>query len=273
MTATTAPQPRTDAEPGASAAAARRGRPRARHARDGRRHVAAVRRRLATSCPSPPTPSPPTSSPPPSAAGASAPSPSALDLPGRRPSLALTWGHLGRRTTLGLPTGRHALRGRADPRARRGGPSATSGRRRRCSPASCSSAGAALWVGAWLADLAAFRLWTPFEALIPVGTLFVFASLFSAERTPGAGRRAVARAGAWLRARCTAPPASRPARRGSAATPASARALVAAGGCRPRRRRRRRSAGVIGPRLPGADADPIVAVRDLGRRRRLTHRR
>ena len=44
------------------------------------------------------------------------------------------------------------------------------------------AAGAALWAGAWLADLAAFRLWTSFEALIPSGTIFVFASLFAAER-------------------------------------------------------------------------------------------
>jgi transglutaminase-like putative cysteine protease len=45
------------------------------------------------------------------------------------------------------------------------------------------AAGAAMWVAAWLGDVAAFRLWTPFEALIPSGTVFMFASLFAADQS------------------------------------------------------------------------------------------
>ncbi|MGH9118268.1 MAG: transglutaminaseTgpA domain-containing protein [Acidimicrobiales bacterium] len=41
-------------------------------------------------------------------------------------------------------------------------------------------AGVALWAVAFIADWAAFRVWVPFEAVIPAGTVFVFASLFSA---------------------------------------------------------------------------------------------
>lgn len=40
-------------------------------------------------------------------------------------------------------------------------------------------AGIAIWVVAFIADWAAFRVWVPFEALVPAGTMFVFASLFS----------------------------------------------------------------------------------------------
>lgn len=38
-----------------------------------------------------------------------------------------------------------------------------------------------VWAVAWLADLAAFRLWAPFEAIIPAGTVFLFASIFGAD--------------------------------------------------------------------------------------------
>jgi transglutaminase-like putative cysteine protease len=41
-------------------------------------------------------------------------------------------------------------------------------------------AGVAIWVVAFIADWAAFRVWVPFEAVVPAGTMFVFASLLSA---------------------------------------------------------------------------------------------
>ena len=95
---------------------------------------------------------------------------------------ALVWGHLAASTTYGIPTGTTA-REAVDQLelAWR-----TFGDVRAPAPVLDGfllSAGAALWVGVWLADLAAFRLWTPFEALIPCGTLFVFASLFSADKS------------------------------------------------------------------------------------------
>lgn len=43
-------------------------------------------------------------------------------------------------------------------------------------------AGLALWWSAFVADWAAFRLWVPIEAVVPTGTVFVFASLFAAPR-------------------------------------------------------------------------------------------
>jgi transglutaminase-like putative cysteine protease len=43
----------------------------------------------------------------------------------------------------------------------------------------------ALWVVAYIADWAAFRLWVPFEATLPAGTLFLFTALLGAERGRG----------------------------------------------------------------------------------------
>jgi transglutaminase-like putative cysteine protease len=43
----------------------------------------------------------------------------------------------------------------------------------------------ALWVVAYVADWAAFRLWVPFEATLPAGTLFLFTALLGAERGRG----------------------------------------------------------------------------------------
>jgi transglutaminase-like putative cysteine protease len=40
----------------------------------------------------------------------------------------------------------------------------------------------ALWVVAYVADWAAFRLWVPFEATLPAGTLFLFTALLGADR-------------------------------------------------------------------------------------------
>jgi transglutaminase-like putative cysteine protease len=39
----------------------------------------------------------------------------------------------------------------------------------------------ALWATAFVSDWAAFRLWVPFESIIPAGTLFLFASMFGAD--------------------------------------------------------------------------------------------
>jgi transglutaminase-like putative cysteine protease len=39
-----------------------------------------------------------------------------------------------------------------------------------------------LWWAAFVADWAAFRLWVPFEAILPAGTVFVFSSLFASQR-------------------------------------------------------------------------------------------
>jgi transglutaminase-like putative cysteine protease len=174
--------------------------------------------------------------------------------------LVLTWSHLGATTALGLPTTAtiEAARDRLDEAWRMfdevKAPAPVL-------PGFLLAAGAALWAGAWLADLAAFRLWTSFEALIPSGTVFVFASLFTAEKG-----RAAAAAG-WLAAalgfvlvhrtvRQHASPSwlgSDP-RLGTAALLKAGAGLVALAVL---------GAVVIGPRLPGAGEAAIVAVRDL----------
>lgn len=43
----------------------------------------------------------------------------------------------------------------------------------------------AVWCIAYIADWAAFRLWVPFEATLPAGTLFLFTSLLGTERGRG----------------------------------------------------------------------------------------
>jgi transglutaminase-like putative cysteine protease len=45
------------------------------------------------------------------------------------------------------------------------------------------AAGLSLWWSAFVADWAAFRVWVPFESVVPAGTVFVFASLFAAKKS------------------------------------------------------------------------------------------
>ena len=45
------------------------------------------------------------------------------------------------------------------------------------------AAGLSLWWSAFVADWAAFRVWVPFESVVPAGTVFVFSSLFAAKQS------------------------------------------------------------------------------------------
>ncbi len=45
------------------------------------------------------------------------------------------------------------------------------------------AAGLALWWSAFVADWAAFRVWVPFESVVPAGTVFVFSSLWAAHES------------------------------------------------------------------------------------------
>jgi transglutaminase-like putative cysteine protease len=45
------------------------------------------------------------------------------------------------------------------------------------------AAGLSLWWAAFVADWAAFRVWVPFESVVPAGTVFVFSSLFAAHHS------------------------------------------------------------------------------------------
>jgi transglutaminase-like putative cysteine protease len=169
--------------------------------------------------------------------------------------VALTWGYLWDTTWYGLPTG-ETLRTGADQfeQAWR-----TFGDVRAPAPVLTGfllSSAVALWAAAWLADLAAFRQWTPFEALIPTGTIFLFTSIFSADRAR------VLAAVLWITAAIafvllhrTARQQTSPswlgsdARIGSHALVRTGVGLTVAAVC---------VAWVFGPRLPGADDDPLV---------------
>jgi transglutaminase-like putative cysteine protease len=107
--------------------------------------------------------------------------------------LALCWGHLGHTTTYGVPTTETwdaawdrltaAWHGFDDVKA----PAPVL-------PGFMLSLAAVLWVIGWAADTAAFRIWAPFEALIPSGTLFVFSAYF------GTDENSLLAAAAWLAA-------------------------------------------------------------------------
>jgi transglutaminase-like putative cysteine protease len=113
---------------------------------------------------------------------------------------------------------------------------------------------AALVFGAFLADWAAFRLWSPFEALVAPFSVFVFCSLLGADRQQVASASGfAATAVAYLLAHRVA--AREGTWHGTGARPAR-RALVAVGSV----------VGVLavvvgvlaGPRLPGATEEAVV---------------
>ena len=175
-------------------------------------------------------------------------------------ALALTWAHLGETTAFGIPT--PATFGAAGDRLEEAwrlfdevkAPAPVL-------PGFLIAAGAALWAGAWLADLAAFRLWTSFESLVPSGTVFVFASLFAADRgRTGAAAFWLAAALAFVLVHRTVRQHGSPSwlgsdpRLGTASLLKVGAGLVAVSVL---------LAWALGPRLPGASDAAIVAVRDL----------
>ena len=148
---------------------------------------------------------------------------------------------------------------------RRPGP----GDRRASSLASC----VALWVIAYVADWAAFRLWVPFEATLPAGTLFLFTALLGVAAGPGLG------VGALRQPRCSrscslhrhGPPGRQ--RHWVAERRAAGNRSLARRGRRPRRRRRAGRHAASAPPCP-APARPgvIDPARSAPRRRRPRHR-
>jgi transglutaminase-like putative cysteine protease len=171
--------------------------------------------------------------------------------------LVLTWLHLWSSTLVGVPTLdtldaagdelRRAWRTFGDTRA----PAPVL-------PGFLLVSGAVLWVSAWLADTAAFRQWTSFEAVIPSATLFAFTSIFSADRNrPLAAVLWLGAAMAFVLLHRAARLEPSPSWLGSDARHGT-RSMVQAGA----------ALGVAalavgaitGSRLPGADATPLVAV-------------
>jgi len=120
----------------------------------------------------------------------------------------------------------------------------------------------AIWCIAYMADWAAFRLWVPFEATLPAGTLFLFTALLGAERGRGwaVGLFAGASLSFFLLHRMSRQDrlshwVGDGARRGHrwllAAGVALGTAAVVAG-------------SLLGPMLPGADAVGVIDARGLG---------
>ena len=124
------------------------------------------------------------------------------------------------------------------------------------------AASVALWVMVYVADWAAFRASATFEALLPSATLFLFAAALGAPGGRVAGAMAYAAAAMLFvllrrtldQERSSAWAASHRTRgRWSLLGTGTALTVVAV------------VAGAIaGPKLPGADADPLIAWRDMG---------
>ena len=120
----------------------------------------------------------------------------------------------------------------------------------------------ALWAVAFVADWAAFRLWVPFEAILPAGTLFLFTALLGHDA--GRGLAVGTFAGATLAFFLT----HRMSRLQATSHWVAGRALPG--------RRWLVGSGlglgvvavllgtVVGPSLPGADADGVINPRGLG---------
>jgi transglutaminase-like putative cysteine protease len=124
------------------------------------------------------------------------------------------------------------------------------------------AAGVAVWWAAFVADWAAFRLWVPFEAVVPAGTVFIFASLFAAHENQVAAAmlfilatfvfllvHRVARQqanGNWV---------SSDVNRGTDAMLRGGVFIAVAAVM---------AAAIIGPRVPQADADALVGWRGNG---------
>ena len=171
-------------------------------------HEPAVRRRRLARADGRQRASPPTSSPPRCAAAASSLPVAGVADGGRRPPSWPPGPRYWSTTVGGHPHRRHLVGDAGRPRRGVGAVPGRGGARRRSRPASCWPAASPCGWWPTSADWAAFRLWVPFEATLPAGTLFLFTA---AARHRRAGRGwavgAVRRRAARLPARCTAWPA------------------------------------------------------------------
>ncbi|MFN0029378.1 MAG: DUF3488 and DUF4129 domain-containing transglutaminase family protein [Acidimicrobiales bacterium] len=118
------------------------------------------------------------------------------------------------------------------------------------------------WLVAFLGDWSAFRLWAPVEATVPAGSLFVFASLLGADqsRTVLTALFFIAAVLFLLVHRVARLEMSSGWVGGSGAK--GARAQLAMGGAVAVVALV--AVAVVGPLLPGATADPVFDVKDIG---------
>lgn len=120
----------------------------------------------------------------------------------------------------------------------------------------------AIWAVAFVADWAAFRLWVPFEAILPAGTLFLFTALLGADagQSWAVGTFAGTTLAFFLAHRLSRQHASShwvadrtaPGRRWLVASGLALGAVAVLVGT------------LIGPTLPGADAVGVINPRGLG---------
>ena len=123
---------------------------------------------------------------------------------------------------------------------------------------------AAVWIIAFLADWAAFRVAAAFEALLPAAVLFVFSALLGGPGSAVASSALFAacallfvllhRTAAQIRRSRWAAGTRREGRWSLIATGAGIIAVAVIAGA------------VAGPRLPGADAEAVVALQDINER-------
>jgi transglutaminase-like putative cysteine protease len=126
-----------------------------------------------------------------------------------------------------------------------------------------AASGAAIWVLVFVADWAAFRVSATFEALLPATTLFVFAAALGGSGSPFAGAAVFAGAALLFVLLHRTSNQERTSRwagehhsQGRWSLLGTGAALIAAAVV----------AGLIaGPKLPGAEAEPVVAWRDINR--------
>ncbi len=118
------------------------------------------------------------------------------------------------------------------------------------------------WLVAFLGDWSAFRLWAPVEATVPAGSLFVFASLLGADqsRTVLTALFFIAAVAFLLvhrvaRLEMSSGWVGGGASRGARAQLAMGGAIAAVALV---------AVAVVGPLLPGATADPVFDVKDIG---------
>jgi len=126
-----------------------------------------------------------------------------------------------------------------------------------------AASGAAIWVLVFVADWAAFRVSATFEALLPATTLFVFAAALGGSGSPFAGAAVFAGAALLFVLLHRTSNQERTSRwagehhsQGRWSLLGTGAALIATAVV----------AGLIaGPKLPGAEAEPVVAWRDINR--------
>lgn len=175
--------------------------------------------------------------------------------------LAITWIHAGDTSAFGIPTG-ESFRLLADAVGDAGAQFSEVKAPTDALPGFLIASSAAIWLGAALADWAAFRVRAPLEATLPAATLFVLTAVL------GADIDRVLLAVLWIIAVLSFLLLRRAERLGETATwvgdrsRTGPRTLIALGGGL--MAVAVLVAAIIAPRLPGAESEAILSLTDIG---------